>query len=440
MAANGYNIDAYKYTAVSTDDAGASPQVGLGTMQQAPGAAAAAPGQYGDPNAPMYSGDPKAAMYGNPYAQYQPPPETGGCSQEMAGIMGLFCQWINLLLVFVPLGIWSHLHDWSCAARFSLNFMAIVPLAAILGGSTECLAAHTGQMIGGLLNATFGNAVEMIVTVNAIRAGLVKVVQGSLLGSILSNMLLVLGMAFFVAGVVKKESSFSAQGATANMTCLVLGSIALAMPAIFNGIPGVDEDDVLTVSRLSAGVIAVIYVCFLVFQLGTHAHLFGGDEEEEEAPTMSACSAVIILLGATCCVAANSEFLVDSIEAVSEDYGLPQAFIGVILLPIVGNAAEHATAVTVAAKGKMDLAIGVAIGSSTQIALLVVPFSVMVGWAVDVPMTLDFRSFDTAVLILSVIVTFSTVQDGKSNWLEGAILVAIYILISIICWYIPDGK
>mmetsp|Transcript_16799 Transcript_16799/g.29484 ORF Transcript_16799/g.29484 Transcript_16799/m.29484 type:complete len:425 (+) Transcript_16799:131-1405(+) len=416
---NGYS-DAYAYKPVATaaenggapTDAQGMPQLGVGAV------------------AP-YGTDPYAAQYGQP-------PAAHGCDSELKGIAGIIFTWLNILLVFVPLGIYSHLQEWSCAARFSLNFVAIVPLAAILGASTECLAGHTGQMIGGLLNATFGNAVEMIVTVNAIRSGLVTVVQGSLLGSILSNMLLVLGMAFFAAGVVTKESHFSAAGASANMTCLTLGSIALALPTIFNSLDGTTEQDVLNVSRISSVVIGSVYVMFLVFQLGTHAHLFGGEEEEEEAPTVSACSSILLLLGATLLVAVNSEFLVDSIEGVTEEYGLPGAFIGVILLPIVGNAAEHATAVTVAAKGKMDLALGVAIGSSTQIALLVVPFSVIVGWFCDVPMSLDFRIFDTTVMILSVFITGSALQDGASNWLEGAILMSIYILIAIICWFIPD--
>ncbi|CAK9055888.1 Vacuolar calcium ion transporter (High copy number undoes manganese protein 1) (Manganese resistance 1 protein) (Vacuolar Ca(2+)/H(+) exchanger) [Durusdinium trenchii] len=360
-----------------------------------------------------------------------------GCARECSGIATVLCSWINFLLIFVPLGIYSHMKEWSAAARFSCNFVAIVPLAAILGASTECLAAHTGQMIGGLLNATFGNAVEMIVTVNAIKAGLVTVVQGSLLGSILSNMLLVLGMSFFAAGVVEKESRFSAKGASANMTCLTLGSIALALPTIYNCMEDTPTADVLSISRISSAVIAGVYVLFLIFQLFTHAHLFAAegvlDQDLErlyqpkgrfwqvstertllnfrpvpEIVTfyawevlMSACSSILLLLGATITVAICSEFLVDSIEGVTEEYGLPGAFIGVILLPIVGNAAEHATAVTVAAKGKMDLALGVAVGSSTQIALLVVPFSVIVGWVFDVPMSLDFRIFDTAVMILS---------------------------------------
>jgi len=358
-------------------------------------------------------------------------------ARDVQGILGIMCGWLNLLLAFVPLGIISHHQEWGTLPVFSFNFLAIIPLASILGQSTECLAVHVGEMLGGLLNATFGNAVEMIVVVNAIKAGLVDVVQGSLLGSILSNLLLVLGMAFFAAGVITKESTFNATGASANMTCLSLGSVALALPTVFDGMDRTSKEDVLDVSRISSAIIIAVYIMFLIFQLGTHSDLFAAGEEEEEA-TLSVFSSTLLLLAATVCVAVNSEYLVDSIEGVSEDYGLPQAFIGVILLPIVGNAAEHATAVTVAAKGKMDLALGVAVGSSTQIALLVVPFSVIIGWFYEVPMSLNFRTFDAAVLVLSVMIANGVLKDGKSNWLEGAILMAIYMLIAIMCWFVPE--
>jgi len=328
--------------------------------------------------------------------------------------------------------------EWGSAATFACNFTAIVPLAGILGAATESLAAHTGQMIGGLLNATFGNAVEMIVTINAIKEGLVGVVQGSLLGSILSNLLLVLGMAFFAAGVKVKESKFNNTAASANMSCLSLGALALALPTIYANVPGTELEDVLMISRITSIVIAFVYVLFLIFQLYTHSDLFGGDEEEEEESGLSAATSVILLLGATIAVAVCSEYLVDSIEGVTEQYGLPKAFIGVILLPIVGNAAEHATAVTTAAKGKMDLSLGVAIGSSTQIALFVLPFSVITGWICDVPMSLDFRSFDATVMLLAVFMATGMLHDGQSNWLEGAMLVATYTIIAAICWYIPD--
>jgi len=364
--------------------------------------------------------------------------EPWSCGREMRGLSGIFFSWLNLLMVFVPLGICSHHMKWGSACTFACNFTAIVPLAGVLGAATECLAMHTGQMIGGLLNATFGNAVEMIVTINAIKEGLVSVVQGSLLGSILSNMLLVLGMAFFAAGMRLKESPFNASGASANMSCLTLGSIALALPTIYATLEGTHPEDTLMISRISSIVIACVYVMFLVFQLYTHADNFGGDEEEEEEILMSAPASLMLLFAATCVVALCSEYLVASIEGVSEEYGLPKAFIGVILLPIVGNAAEHATAVTSAARGKMDLCLGVAVGSSTQIALLVLPFSVMVGWYYDTPMTMDFRSFDATVMLLSVFLTGGMLHDGSANWLEGAMLVATYILIAVICWFIPE--
>mmetsp|Transcript_22057 Transcript_22057/g.69084 ORF Transcript_22057/g.69084 Transcript_22057/m.69084 type:complete len:430 (-) Transcript_22057:165-1454(-) len=361
-------------------------------------------------------------------------------SRECRGLASIFCRWLNVLLVFVPLGIYAHFAGWSAALVFSFNFTAIVPLAAILGGATECLATHTGQMIGGLLNATFGNAVELIVTVNAIRARLIGVVQGSLMGSVLSNLLLVLGMAFFAAGCVVKESHFSAQGASANMNCLTLGAMSLALPTLYNSIPDTEPENVLWISRICSIIIASLYMMFLIFQLLTHADFFTSGEEEEEEALLSVTSSTAILLLATFAVAYCSDFLVDSIEEVSDEFGLPKAFIGVILLPIVGNAAEHATAVTVAAKGKMDLALGVAIGSSTQIALFVVPFSVIVGWVCDVPMTLDFRVFDATVMMLSVFLAASTLHDGTSNWLEGAMLMALYLIVAVICWFVPESQ
>lgn len=389
--------------------------------------------EAGETGAPPFLQEPDD-LSGMPQPEEVPP----GCYRELIGLQNILCRGINVLLVFVPLGIIAGQQKWSSSSCFWLNFIAIIPLAGVLGAATESLAIHTGQMIGGLLNATFGNAVEMIVTINAIKAGLVDVVQGSLLGSILSNLLLVLGMAFFAAGMFQKECPFNATGANANTSCLVLASISLALPTVYNHVPDTSREDVLGVSRISSIVIAVIYILFLVFQLGTHSHLFIAEEEEEEGADLNVCNSILLLIASTIAVAANSEILVDSIEGVTEEYGIPKAFIGVILLPIVGNAAEHTTAVTSALKGKMDLSLGVAVGSSTQIALFVVPFAVIIGWAYGEPMTLDFRVFDAVVLLLSVFIASSVLQDGTSNWLEGAMLMGTYMLIAIIAWYIPD--
>lgn len=364
--------------------------------------------------------------------------ERGFMEKNRSALAAMLCQPLFLLIVFVPMGIYAGVKEFSAPIVFSCNFVAIVPLAGILGASTEALSMHTGQMMGGLLNATFGNAVEMIVTINAIKAGLVSVVQDSLIGSILSNLLLVLGMAFMASGVLNKESSFNMTGAAANITCLVLASIALTLPTCFSYIPDTTEENDVALSRTISVVLAIVYVLFLVFQLRTHSDLFIGEEEETEEAEMAMSVAVTILFCATCCVAYCSEFLVHSIEGVREELGLPKTFIGMILLPIVGNAAEHVTAVTAAYKGKMDLALGVAVGSSTQIALFVIPFSVIVGWVVSVPMTLNFEIFSSSVFLLSVFIASSVLGDGHANWLEGAMLCASYCIVGIITWYIPD--
>mmetsp|Transcript_67710 Transcript_67710/g.220425 ORF Transcript_67710/g.220425 Transcript_67710/m.220425 type:complete len:462 (-) Transcript_67710:215-1600(-) len=368
-------------------------------------------------------------------------PERTWVAKQCWGLKGIFIQPINILLVCVPIGIASGKGDWGCLPTFLLNFIAIVPLAAVLGAFTESLSAHTGQMVGGLLNATFGNAVEMIVTINAIRAGLVSVVQQSLIGSILSNLLLVLGMAFLGAGLVNKESTFNATGAGTNVSCLVLSSLALTLPTVYSYMPNATLADEVSLSRIIALVMGFVYVAFLVFQLRTHADLFTGEEAEgeEEEVDLAIVSSLVGLFATTGAVAYCSEFLVDSIEGVSKEYGLPYAFIGLILLPIVGNAAEHTTAVTAAYKGMMDLALGVAVGSSTQIALFVVPFSVIVGWIYDVPMTLNFQAFDATVFLLSVFIASGILGDGVANWFEGLMLCSTYAIVAIITWYIPEA-
>lgn len=298
---------------------------------------------------------------------------------------------------------------------------------------------HTGQLVGGLLNATFGNAVEMIMCAQAIKAGLIRVVQGNLLGSVLSNLLLVLGMALFGAGLKFKDLEFNARGAQANMVCQVVASISLVLPTMFRMSPDTTDYEVLCLSRYCAIFLIATYALFLYFQLGTHAEFFQDEGAEEEEAEISVTTAVTILGSCTLIVAASSEFLVDSIEDVSENYGVPKAFIGIILLPIVGNAAEHVTAVSCAMRGMMDLALGVAVGSCTQVSLFVVPFTVLTGWATNQPMTLQFRTFDTACFILSVFLVQSVLLNGHTNWLHGIMLLTTYILIAGIVWFIPEG-
>jgi len=347
---------------------------------------------------------------------------------------------LNLMLVFAPLGLASETLGWGEVATFLLCFLAIVPLAKLLGEATEQLALSVGQTLGGLLNATFGNAVEMIIAIFALREGLTEVVKGSLVGSIVSNLLLVLGMCFFCGGLKYNTQRFSPTGARAQYSLLLLAVLALVIPTVVL-LTGARPASELLISRGCAVVLAVLYVCYLVFQLYTHKDQFGteaNEEEpaEEEQTMLSKGASLALLLIATLIVAPLSEGLTGSVEGVTKTLQLADAFVGVILLPIVGNAAEHLTAVTVATKDKMDLSLGVALGSSTQIALFVVPFTVIAGWFMDVPMDLNFKSLDVSILLLTVLIVGSTISDGESNWLEGAALIGAYLLIAVSLWYI----
>jgi Ca2+:H+ antiporter len=265
------------------------------------------------------------------------------------------------------------------------------------------------------------------------------VVQGNLLGSILSNLLLVLGMAIVASGMARKTQEFNAQGAAANMTCQLVASISVCLPTCFSYVTGSTEQDVLEISRICSFFLMSVYGMFLFFMLKTHAELFAdeGDDEVDE-DVLSATLSCVLLFGATLVVFFCSECLVDSIDEVSTLYRLPKAFIGVILLPIVGNAAEHATAVTCAYKGMMDLALGVAVGSSTQIALFVVPCAVIAGKFFNQPMNLNFTIFDTTCQMMTVFLVSQVLQHGSTNWLHGAMLMTVYIFIATMTLYIHN--
>mmetsp|Transcript_43531 Transcript_43531/g.123185 ORF Transcript_43531/g.123185 Transcript_43531/m.123185 type:complete len:395 (-) Transcript_43531:263-1447(-) len=359
-----------------------------------------------------------------------------GWPRHVRGLRNLIATPLNLLLVFWPLGIASGMLQWGSVCTFWLNFIALVPLAGLLGVATEAVALHTGELIGGLVNATFGNAVEVIVTWSALRKNLVPVVQGSLLGSVISNLLLVLGTAFLLGGFKYSEQGFNLKGATSNVSCLLLSSISLVLPPLFRASGG-SREDVLHVSRIAAILLTFMYLLFLVFQLKTHVHMFVGDEDPEEEPELNCFMSFALLVVVLAASIASSEFLVGEIEEYSLHSGIPQTFIGVIILPFVGNAVEHTTAVTAAMKNKMDLAIGIAVGSSTQVALFVVPFAVLLGWSMDVDMSLDFKMFDAGVMVLSVLIVAAVVADGYSNWLEGAMLLATYFLCATMFYKLP---
>ncbi|KAI1455014.1 Calcium/proton exchanger [Annulohypoxylon moriforme] len=374
---------------------------------------------------------------------------------------------VNILLVAVPIGIIAGQAGWDPVAVFVINFFAIIPLAAVLSFATEEISAKLGEALGGLLNATFGNAVELIVSIIALRDRQIEVVKSSMIGSILSNLLLVMGMCFFFGGIANmrdddghgQEQSFQTITAQTTASLMTLSAASMILPGtLFMIINDSDEGDndernniILSLSRGTAIILLLLYVLYLFFQLRTHHKLFSAEagaesqtqnesqlpaeaaaenvrpavqesSEEPEEVHMSPYSAAGVLIVTTVLVSICADYLVESIDALVERAHISRSFIGLILIPIVGNAAEHVTAVVVAIKNKMDLAMGVAIGSSIQIALFVTPFLVVLGWIMDREMDLHFETFETVSFALAVLVVIYTVQDGKSNYLEGAMV------------------
>ncbi|GAX74130.1 hypothetical protein CEUSTIGMA_g1579.t1 [Chlamydomonas eustigma] len=346
---------------------------------------------------------------------------------------------LNLLLLVIPLALASGILGWGALPTFWLNLLSLIPLALVLGDVTEDLALRFGNIIGGLLNATFGNIVEVILSVAALEKGLYVVVASSLVGSVLSNLLLVLGCCFFFGGLYYKVQTFNATSNRACSSLLFLAAIGVAIPTaaknILMGDSSVDsEQTILWISRGTAIILFACYLCYLYFQLQTHADLFDGehdDEEVEEEPMLTTTAATLLLASISVLVAIHSEYLTGSIEEVSADTGMSQAFIGMIVLPIAGNACEHMAAIVVATKNKMELSLGIAIGSSLQISLCVLPFVVLVGWATGHAMTLALDLFIVVALVLSVIHANFITADATSHWLMGVALIAVYLLIAL---------
>jgi len=341
----------------------------------------------------------------------------------------IFGNPLNILLVFAPLGIFANYAHWSPASVFILNSLALVPLSALLGDFTEEVAVHTNQTVGGLINATFGNAFEVVVSIQALLADEYRIVQASVLGSVLSNLLLVLGCSLFFGGLKHKEQTFNSVVTTANMGLLGLCCAALVLPTPFAKYYEADEETALIISRIAAVALIFIYCQLLLFQLVTHSDLFDDDDEEE--PEMPFKVSITVLFILTLIITELSDYMVGSIDGFCMSSGLSRTFVGIIILPIVGNAVEHFTAVSVAMGGKMDLAMGICVGSSIQISILVAPLAVVVGWYVDRPMTLNFPHFEVILFILSVMVVSMCLSNGRTNWLEGSIMVTLYFMIAV---------
>lgn len=417
----------------------------------------------------------------------------------------IFGSWLNVLFVFIPIGFVANFAGWSDSLIFFTNFLGMIPLANLLGDSTESLAEHLGETIGGLLNATFGNAVEVVVMVMALvraknaeheeRETLMTVVQCSLIGSIFSNSLLVLGCSFLANGINHHEGEFSEMAATENVSLLLLAAFVMILPGPYAEHAGEGTHDSLMVSRAAAIVLLTLYLCLLLFVMGTHADRFtvdqaspslsigwsrkesvslqhaevaehqvdhkdpnpphnslrqtlldedfedhddrsiegrnGSDDESLDELDLSLYGSMTVLLISTIVVAIMSEYLVGSIDGMAQKLELSPAFVGIILLPIIGNAVEHMTAVRMAYADKMDVAIAIAIGSATQVAMLVVGLAVVVAWILDLDLDLAFNTFEVNIFLYSTIIIFTLVADGKSNWLEGVMLIGLYVLIAV---------
>jgi len=354
---------------------------------------------------------------------------------------------LNWLLLAVPVAAWlEHSHAGPIPV-FVASCLGIVPLAGWMGKATEHLAARTGEGVGGLLNATFGNMAELIIAVMALRAGHPEVVKASVTGSIVGNVLLVFGLSAVAGGLRHPTQTFNRTAASAGTTLLALSAVALVVPSMFHSVVGgAHPTSERGLSFDISLVLLVTYGLSLLFVLKTHSHLYSGgagghgaeEASEHEGPPWSVGRSVAVLLGATAGVAVLAEFLVGAIDGVARAAGMNSVFIGVILVAVVGNAAEHSTAVLVAMKNKMDLALNIAVGSSIQIALFVAPVLVLLSHGLGPrPMDLLFSPLEVVSVAASVGIMALIAQDGESNWFEGAMMVAVYAILGMAFWFLP---
>ena len=341
------------------------------------------------------------------------------------------------LLLFVPVTLAAEYARISPLVTFFLAAVAIIPLAKYIGEATEELATHTGPAMGGLLNATFGNATELLIGMFALHAGLVEVVKASITGSIIGNLLLVAGMAMLAGGWRRKKQEFNRTGSLAASSTLLLAAIALIIPAIFlQTAPQVGERIIGELSVFVSVFMLIVYVASLFFILHTHKHLYT-EEVGNYTAKRSKGKSMLILLLATLAVAWMSEILVGAIEPVVASFGWTQLFIGVIFIAIIGNAAEHTSAIVTAMKDRMDLALQISIGSATQIAMFVAPFLVLISLFFNTHMNLVFNTFELIAIVLSILITNLVIEDGESNWLEGVQLLMAYAIMAFAFFFHP---
>lgn len=395
---------------------------------------------------------------------------------------GFHIKPLHYLLVVVPVAVVLRFVNPEGLWLFLASCVAIIPLAGLMGEATENLAETLGAGIGGLLNATFGNAAELIIALIALSYGKTDLVKASITGSILGNVLLVLGASIVAGGLFKKKQTFNRTAASMGATLLALASVGLLVPTLhyhlFYELPRTirqetrqvlqnekvieagagkspseaekkidaeqdrQKQEVMYLSEEIAVILAIVYGLSLLFSLKTHQHLFGGPEEHtgsEQQPEWDRKTSVIVLLAATAAVAVMSEFLVGSVEHAARQLGMNDIFIGVVVVAVIGNAAEHSTALMVAIKDKMDLAVNIAVGSSIQVALFVAPVLVFASLLMGLspPLDLHFSPMEIVAFIIAIAVVALVAQDGESHWMEGVMLLAVYIILALAFYYVP---
>lgn len=349
---------------------------------------------------------------------------------------------INGLLVLAPVALFLEISGvGGHSLTFVVSALAMVPLAAVLGRATEEAAIYTGPKIGALLNATLGNAAELIITIIALREGLDEVVKASIAGSVIGNILVVLGASLLLGGLKHGTQTFDRGTAGINATLMALAVVALVIPAVFS-LGGEElrpsERDIERLSDGMAIVLIALYGLYLLYTLRTSTSSHAGVEgEHAETPSMRLPVAIGLLAASTIAIVVMSEILVGAIEPTAEDWGLTELFIGVMLIPLVGNIAEHLVAVQVAMQNKMDLSLGIALGSGLQIALFVTPVLVLAGAVMGQPITLVFNSYELMALIGAALIAIFISQDGESNWLEGAELLGLYVILGLAFYFVP---
>ncbi|XP_040993922.1 vacuolar cation/proton exchanger 3-like [Juglans microcarpa x Juglans regia] len=352
---------------------------------------------------------------------------------------------LAILFPAIPLAVVADFHNFGRPWIFALSLLGLAPLAERVSFLTEQIAYYTGPTVGGLLNATCGNATELIIALFALHENKIHVVKYSLLGSILSNLLLVLGTSLLCGGLanIKKEQRYDRKQADVNSLLLLLGLLCHLLPLMFkyaaSGVDNFTDRYTLQLSRASSIVMLIAYIAYIFFQLKTHREIFESqeDDEEEEKAVIGFWSAFAWLVGMTIIIAVLSEYVVGTIEAASDSWGISVSFISIILLPIVGNAAEHAGSIIFAFKNKLDISLGVALGSATQISMFVVPLSVIVAWIMGIRMDLDFSLLETGSLAFTIIITAFTLQDGTSHYMKGVVLFLCYLVIGA-CFFVDN--